>query len=157
MPRTKSAALNLSALPLNPHYFYRKHSPVTKAVIGLQATQIDAMIEAGELPPPVPAYEGAKATGWVGQILIELQEKRLAQAKAEAERLAREHETAASAPDNETPPHVAGGAARAQHHRRASRWCPEESDAGNMRSARTKAHASRAANAGGARRRTDEH
>jgi predicted DNA-binding transcriptional regulator AlpA len=103
MPRTKSAALNLSALPLNPHYFYRKHSPVTKAVIGLQATQIDAMVEAGELPPPVPAYEGSKAVGWLGSQLLELQQKRLARAKAAAERRASERETATAAPANDTP------------------------------------------------------
>jgi len=73
--------------PLNPHFFYRKHSPIAMGVIGLAASQIDEKIKSGELPPPVPAFESGRATGWTGAQLIAFQQQRLARAlAAEAER-----------------------------------------------------------------------
>ena len=67
--------------PLIPHFFYRRHGPVAKGVIGLEDTQIDARIKSGEIPPPVKAFESGRATGWFGSQLIELQRQRLERAK----------------------------------------------------------------------------
>jgi hypothetical protein len=79
MPR-KNNPLDLTA-PLVPHFFYRRHGPVAKGVIGLEDTQIDDKIKGGELPPLVPAFESGRATGWFGWQLIELQRQRLERAK----------------------------------------------------------------------------
>jgi hypothetical protein len=81
MPRTKPVDLTH---PLVPHFFYRRHSPIAKGVIGLSDTQIDAKIKSGELDPPVKAFEDGRATGWFGFQLIEIQEQRLARANAAA-------------------------------------------------------------------------
>jgi predicted DNA-binding transcriptional regulator AlpA len=82
MPR-KNNPLDLTA-PLVPHFFYRRHGPVAKGVIGLEDTQIDEHIKSGELPPPVKAFESGRASGWFGWQLIELQQRRLAQAEVGA-------------------------------------------------------------------------
>ena len=79
MPR-KNNPLDLTQ-PLIPHFFYRRHGPVAKGVIGLEDTQIDARIKDGEIPPPVKAFESGRATGWFGWQLIELQRQRLERAK----------------------------------------------------------------------------
>ena len=80
MPR-KNNPLDLTQ-PLVPHFFYRRHGPVAKGVIGLEDTQIDDKIKSGELPPPAKAFESGRATGWTGAQLIELQRQRLAKALA---------------------------------------------------------------------------
>jgi hypothetical protein len=73
--------------PLNPDFFYRKHSPVAMGVIGLAPSQIDEKIKSGELPPLVKAFESGRAAGWTGAQLIAFKERRLAKAlAAEAER-----------------------------------------------------------------------
>ena len=81
MPRTKPPDLTQ---PLVPHFFYRRHSPIAKGVIGLSDTQIDEKIKNGELDAPVKAFEDGRATGWFGFQLIEIQKQRLARAKAVA-------------------------------------------------------------------------
>ena len=81
MPRKKPLDLTQ---PLVPHFFYRRHGPVAKGVIGLSDTQIDEKIKSGELDPPVKAFEDGRATGWFGFQLIEIQEQRLARAEAAA-------------------------------------------------------------------------
>lgn len=53
-------------------------------MIGLSDTQIDEKIKNGELDPPVKAFDDGRATGWFGFQLIEIQEQRLARAKAVA-------------------------------------------------------------------------
>jgi predicted DNA-binding transcriptional regulator AlpA len=68
--------------PLNPDFFYRRHGPVARGVIGLADSQIDARIRSGELPQPVKAFASGRATGWFGWQLIELQRQRLAEAHA---------------------------------------------------------------------------
>jgi hypothetical protein len=80
MPR-KNNPLDLTA-PLVPHFFYRRHGPVAKGVIGLEDTQIDDKIKSGELPPLVKAFESGRATGWTGAQLIAFMEQRLAKALA---------------------------------------------------------------------------
>jgi hypothetical protein len=80
MPR-KNNPLDLTQ-PLIPHFFYRRHGPVAKGVIGLEDTQIDDKIKNGELPPLVKAFESGRARGWLGSQLIELQRQRLAKALA---------------------------------------------------------------------------
>jgi hypothetical protein len=67
--------------PLVPHFFYRRGGPVATGVIALSPNQIDEKIKTGELPPPVPAFESGRATGWFGWQLIELQRQRLERAK----------------------------------------------------------------------------
>jgi hypothetical protein len=69
------------AQPLNPDFFYRRNSPIAKAVIGLQNTQIDTLIKSGALPPLVKAFESGRAAGWLGSQLIELQRQRLERAR----------------------------------------------------------------------------
>jgi hypothetical protein len=81
VPRKKPVDLTQ---PLVPHFFYRRHGPIAKGVIGLADTQIDEKIKNGELPPLVKAFESGRATGWLGSQLIELQERRLAKAQAGA-------------------------------------------------------------------------
>jgi predicted DNA-binding transcriptional regulator AlpA len=78
---TSKRTLDLSA-PLNPDFFYRKHSPVAMGVIGLAPSQIDEKIKSGELPPPMAAFESGRATGWTGAQLIAFKEQRLARALA---------------------------------------------------------------------------
>jgi predicted DNA-binding transcriptional regulator AlpA len=85
MPRTKPVAPDIERI--NPDFFYRKHGATARAVIGLGASQTDEMIKAGKLPPPIRAFEGSKAIGWLGSQLIQLQKHRLARAQTEAERL----------------------------------------------------------------------
>jgi len=77
-----------SSQPLHPDFFYRQSSPVAQAVVGLQLTQISEMIARGELDPPIPAFEGSRAVGWLGSTLIALQNGRRVQAAAAAEHLA---------------------------------------------------------------------
>jgi hypothetical protein len=77
---------------IHPDFFYRRHSPTAKAVIGLGDTAIGEAIKAGKLDPPVPAFEGSKALGWVGQTLIDLQNRRRERARAVAEHLATKSE-----------------------------------------------------------------
>jgi hypothetical protein len=79
MPR-KNNPLDLTQ-PLIPHFFYRRHGPIAKGVIGLEDSQIDVRIKSGELPLPVKAFAGGRATGWFGWQLIELQRQRLAKAQ----------------------------------------------------------------------------
>jgi hypothetical protein len=78
MPR-KNNPLDLTQ-PLIPHFFYRRHGPIAKGVIGLEDTQIDARIASGELPPPTKAFATGRATGWFGWQLIALQQQRLERA-----------------------------------------------------------------------------
>src|SRR5690242_6400367 len=66
--------------PLIAHYFYRKHGPTARHVIGLGPTMIDKKIRTGELPAPIQLFEGGKALGWYGQTLIELMQSRIAKA-----------------------------------------------------------------------------
>jgi predicted DNA-binding transcriptional regulator AlpA len=68
---------------LNPDYVYRKFDPVTLNVIGLGPTQINGAIARGELPPPVKITQSGRARGWLGSQLIELQQKRLAEAQTQ--------------------------------------------------------------------------
>jgi hypothetical protein len=68
--------------PLNPDFFYRRHGPVARGVIGLADSQIDEKIKSGELPPLVRAFDSGRTTGWLGSQLIELQRQRLAKAFA---------------------------------------------------------------------------
>src|SRR5262245_59156027 len=79
MPRTKPVDLTQ---PLVRHFFYRRHGRIAKGVIGLSDTQIDEKIKTGQLDPPVKAFDGGRASGWFGFQLIEIQEERLARAKA---------------------------------------------------------------------------
>jgi predicted DNA-binding transcriptional regulator AlpA len=79
MPRKKPVDLSQ---PLVPHFFYRRHSPIAKGVIGLADTQIDEKIKNGELPPLVKAFDSGRTVGWLGSQLIELQQQRLAKALA---------------------------------------------------------------------------
>jgi hypothetical protein len=81
MPR-KNNPLDLTQ-PLIPHFFYRRHGLVAKGVIGLEDSQIDEKVKSGELPPPVPAFESGRATGWFGWQLIELQRQRFERAKVQ--------------------------------------------------------------------------
>jgi hypothetical protein len=68
--------------PLNPDFFYRRHGPVARGVIGLADSQIDEKIKSGELPPLVRAFDSGRTNGWLGSQLIELQQRRLAKALA---------------------------------------------------------------------------
>jgi predicted DNA-binding transcriptional regulator AlpA len=70
--------------PLNPDFFYRRHGPIARGVIGLADSQIDEKIKNGELPPPVKAFDSGRLTGWLGSQLIELQQQRLERAKLAA-------------------------------------------------------------------------
>jgi hypothetical protein len=54
VPR-KNNSLDLTQ-PLIPHFFYRRHGPIAKGVIGLEDSQIDVRIKSGELPLPVKAF-----------------------------------------------------------------------------------------------------
>jgi hypothetical protein len=84
---TRKASSDLTQ-PLNPDFFYRRHGPIARGVIGLEDSQIDARIKSGELPPPVPAFESGRATGWFGWQLIELQRQRLERAKVASNKYA---------------------------------------------------------------------
>jgi predicted DNA-binding transcriptional regulator AlpA len=74
MPRKRTPDLTQ---PLNPDFFYRKHGPIARGVLGLADSQIDEKIKNGELPPLVRAFESGRAAGWLGSQLIELQRRRL--------------------------------------------------------------------------------
>jgi predicted DNA-binding transcriptional regulator AlpA len=78
---TRKASSDLTQ-PLNPDFFYRRHGPIARGVIGLEDSQIDEKIKTGELPPLVQAFASGRATGWLGSQLIELQRQRLAKALA---------------------------------------------------------------------------
>jgi hypothetical protein len=81
---TRKTTVDLTQ-PLVPHFFYRRGGPVATGVIALSPNQIDEKIKTGELSPPVKAFESGRATGWFGWQLIELQQRRLAQAEVGAE------------------------------------------------------------------------
>jgi hypothetical protein len=87
--RKKSTTTTTTIEPLDPYGFYRKSSATARRVIGLGSTATDARIKSGELEPPVPAFEGGRATGWLGSQLIKLQNRRLERVQKEIERLAR--------------------------------------------------------------------
>jgi hypothetical protein len=63
-PRTKSAAPDSKPFePIDPLGFYRKTGPVVRRAMGVGLTMMDEKIKSGELPPPIPAFEGSKAIG----------------------------------------------------------------------------------------------
>ena len=63
---------------------YRKTHPETRKILGLKPTTIDTAIADGTLPEPWPLTSHGKATGWLGEQLIEVQRKRLAAAAQRA-------------------------------------------------------------------------
>jgi hypothetical protein len=65
---------------INPGFVYRKTDPITRRILGLKPTAIDEEIDRGNLPPPMDLTPGGRAKGWLGQTLIDLQRKRLADA-----------------------------------------------------------------------------
>jgi hypothetical protein len=74
---------------INPHFSYRINSTPAIAVTGLGPTQQREAWKKGELPvPPRLTPDGPYA--YVGQQLIDVQKKRLAEAQAEEKRLAAE-------------------------------------------------------------------
>src|SRR5262249_16367407 len=81
MPRIKAPDLTQ---PLVLHFFYRRHGPIAKGVIGLSDTQIDEKIKNGELDPPVKAFEDGRATGWFGFKPIQIRKQGLARANGAA-------------------------------------------------------------------------
>jgi hypothetical protein len=83
---------------IHPDYFYRKSSPEARGVIGLGPTQTEEAIKQGKLPPPVDAYDGGRATGWLGRQLIELQRQRLAKAEERQAGLLVQHDARLDTP-----------------------------------------------------------
>jgi hypothetical protein len=82
---------------INPLQSYRLNDPVSVAVTGLAPSQQREAAEAGHLAgeEPVSLTASAKAPQiWVGQQLINIQTKRLADARARAERRAAERASA---------------------------------------------------------------
>src|SRR5262249_22834560 len=63
---------------------YRKTHPQTRKILGLNPTAIDDAIADGPLPVPWPLTGHGKATGWLGEQLIEVQRNRLAAAEQRA-------------------------------------------------------------------------
>src|SRR5262249_51954813 len=51
---------------------YRKTHPETRKILGLKPTAIDEAIADGTLPEPWPLTGHGKATGWLGEQLIEV-------------------------------------------------------------------------------------
>jgi hypothetical protein len=84
MPRAQTPVITER---INPDAFYRKHSPVVRAAIGLGHIQIDEAVKAGKLEPPVPAVEGSRACGYLGSTLLEIQNRRLAKMRAKMKNL----------------------------------------------------------------------
>jgi predicted DNA-binding transcriptional regulator AlpA len=50
---------------------------------GFKLTQQQEKIASGEIPPPIALSDSGRAKGWLGQQIIEHQQKRLAAAQAE--------------------------------------------------------------------------
>jgi hypothetical protein len=68
---------------IHPHYSYRVGSDVSISVIGLGPSQQRKAIELGELPQPVKLTASGRSRAWTGQQLIDIQNRRLAEAEAE--------------------------------------------------------------------------
>ena len=66
---------------IEPNKIYRKTHPETRKILGLKPTAIDDAIADGTLPEPWPLTSHGKATGWLGEQLIEVQRNRLAAAE----------------------------------------------------------------------------
>lgn len=89
------------AVPINPAFTYRKHSPTARAVIGLGPTQIDEKIKSGELPPTFPLSESGKAQGWTGQQLLAIQKRRMDQAEAQQRNIQQQRRLEQASKQNE--------------------------------------------------------
>ncbi len=83
MPRKKHSA---APVVLQPDVFYRKHVAIENGLTGYGATQTDEAIKRGDLPPLVKLGRDARACGWYGSQLIEVRERRLAEAERGAVR-----------------------------------------------------------------------
>jgi hypothetical protein len=68
--------------PIVPHFFYRR--PLAPFFIGLEMSQIEEKQKNGELPRFVKAAEGAKALGWYGHQILQIQEERVKESEAAA-------------------------------------------------------------------------
>jgi hypothetical protein len=55
---------------IRPQWIYRRNHKETKRILGLEDNAIDALIEQGALPPPIPLTRAGKAVGWWGWQLI---------------------------------------------------------------------------------------
>ena len=54
--------------------------------VGLQRTQIDALIRAGQFPPPIKLNDSGRAKGWLESEIIAWQQRRIAQRDAKRSR-----------------------------------------------------------------------
>ena len=61
---------------LEPNEIVRKRDGAK--YFGLKHTQIDEAIDKGLIPAPFQLYEGGRATGWTGAMILEHQRKRIA-------------------------------------------------------------------------------
>ena len=88
-----------SHIEIHPQFSYRLNDPVSVHVTGLAPPQQREAAERGELAGEVPVKgrPSGRLLFWLGQQLLNIQEARLAEARARAERLAakRAHEIAA--------------------------------------------------------------
>jgi predicted DNA-binding transcriptional regulator AlpA len=69
---------------ISPHRIYRKYAKETQEILGLGRSAIEEAIKNGDIPPPLPLTEHGSATGWLGEMLIEIQNKRIARAEQRA-------------------------------------------------------------------------
>jgi predicted DNA-binding transcriptional regulator AlpA len=68
-----------SSEPLNPDHIYRLREG--RRLFGYGPTQLAEKIKSGEIPPPMDLSETGRAKGWLGRVIIEHHERRLAASK----------------------------------------------------------------------------
>lgn len=65
---------------IHPDHIYRKHQG--PKIFGVGKTKLDEQIKSREIEPPMSLSDGGRAKGWLGSVIIEHQQKRLAKHRA---------------------------------------------------------------------------